>query len=83
MDVEYCDGVVEWVWEDVTIADVSDCVLPYRGVLVDRRGEMCGVLGYVCMCGRLCCKDGLSEVMKATRFCMSSPYALCKIVLCD
>ncbi len=59
MDVEYRDGVVEWVWEYVVIAGVSDCVLPYRGVLADRRGEMCGVLGYVCVGGRVCCEDGL------------------------
>ena len=51
--------------EDVTIAGVSDCVLPYRGVLADRRCEVCGVLGDVCVCGRVCCEDGLLEVMKA------------------
>ena len=30
MDVEYSDGVVEWVWEDVVLAGVSDGVLPHR-----------------------------------------------------
>ncbi len=64
MDVEYCDRVVEWVLKDVIMAGVSDCVLPYRGVYTDRRGEMCGVLCYVCMCGRVGCEDGLLEVVK-------------------
>ena len=64
MDVEYCDGVVEWVWKDVIMACVFDCVMPYRGVSTYRRGEMCGVLGCVCMCGRVGCEDGLLEVVK-------------------
>ena len=64
VDVEYCDGVVEWVWKYVIMAGVSDCVLPYRGVSTDRRGETCGVLGYMCMCGRVGCEDGLLEVVK-------------------
>ncbi len=64
MDVEYCDGAVEWVWKDVIMAGVSDCVLPYRGVSTNRRGEMWRVLDYVCICGRVGCEDGLLEVMK-------------------
>ncbi len=64
MDVEYCDGVVKWVWTDVIMASASDYVLPYRGVSTDCRGEMCGVLGDVCMCGRVGFEDGLSEVLK-------------------
>ncbi len=55
---------MEWMWKDVIMSGVSDCVLPYRGVSTYRRGEMCGALGYVCMCGRVGCEDGLLEVMK-------------------
>ena len=64
MDVENCDGVVEWVWKDVILTLISNCVLPYRGVSADCGGEMCGVMGYVCMCGRVGCEDGLLEVVK-------------------
>ncbi len=53
MDVEYCDGVVEWVWKDVIMASVFDCVLPYRGLSAYCSGEMCCVLGDACMCGRV------------------------------
>ena len=61
MDVEYSDGVVEWVREDVILARVSDGVLPHRGVHVYGGGKMCGVLGDVCMCGRVCSENGLME----------------------
>ncbi len=65
MDVEYCNGILEWVWKDVIMASISDCVLPRRGVFADCRGELCGVLGDVCMCGRVGCEDGLLEVLES------------------
>ncbi len=48
MDVEYSDRVVEWVWEDVVLVDVSDGVLPHRRVPVYGGGEVWSVLGDSC-----------------------------------
>ncbi len=62
-DVKYSDGVVEWVREDVVMAGVSDCVLSYRGVPAYGGGEMCNVLGDVCMCGCVGYENGLLEVL--------------------
>ncbi len=50
VDVEYSDGVVEWVWENVVLAGVSDGVLPHRGVLACGGGEVTSVLGDVSAC---------------------------------
>ncbi len=61
---EYIDGLVEWVWEDVVLAGVSDCVLSYRGVPAYGGGEVCIVLGDVCMCGRVGCENGLLEMLE-------------------
>ncbi len=55
MDVEYSDGVVEWVWEDMVLTCLSNGVLPHRGVSAYGGGEVAGVLGDICACvgGRL------------------------------
>ena len=59
MDVEYGDGVVEGVWEDVVLACVSDGVLPHSGVSAYGRCEVAGVLGNIGVCGWVCCDYGL------------------------
>ncbi len=56
---------MEWVWKDVIMAGISDCVLPHRGVSANCNGEMYGVLGDVCMCGRVGCEDCLLEVLES------------------
>ncbi len=57
MDVEDSDGVVEWVWKDVVLAGVSDCVLPHRRVPVYGGDEVWSVLGNICACGRVGSED--------------------------
>ncbi len=61
MDVEYSDGIVEWVWKDVVLAGVSNDVLPHRGVLVYGRCEVWCILGNSCACGRVGSEDSLLE----------------------
>ncbi len=51
MDVEYSNGVVEWVWENMILEGVSDSVLPHLGVPDYSGGEVAGVLGDICACG--------------------------------
>ncbi len=76
MNVEDSDGVVEWVWEDVVLAGVSDGVLPHRRVLVYGGGEVWSVLGDSCACGRVGCEDSLLEILEPVCFRVFSPYAL-------
>ena len=51
MDVEYSDGVVEWVLENMVLAGVSDGVLPHREIPAYGGGEVASVLGDICACG--------------------------------
>ena len=76
MDVEYSDGVVEWVWENMVLAGVSDGVLPHRGVLAYGGGEVASVLGDICACGGVCCENCLLEVLEPVGFRVVSPRAL-------
>ncbi len=76
IDVEYSDGVVEWVWENMVLAGVFDGVLSHLGVLIYGGGEVTSVLGDICACGGVCCENRLLEIMEPVRFHVIYPYAL-------
>ncbi len=76
MDVEYSDGVVEWVWEDMVLTFVSNGVLPHRGVSAYGGGEVTCVLIDICACGEGGCENSLLEILKPIGFRVCSPDAL-------